>query len=416
MRNRNIICIDLKSFFASVECVERGLNPDTTPLVVTDISRGKGAITLAVTPYLKTLGVKSRGRIYELPKNINIIYAKPRMNLYINKSKEVIKIYLKYVSSKDLHVYSIDEVFMDVTEYLNYYKMSDYELALKIKKDIFEQTKIKSSAGVATNLFLAKVAMDTEAKHNKKGIAKWTKKDIKTKLWNITPLDKMWGIGKSTMEKLNNLGIYKVGDINKYNINFYKKRFGVIGEDIYLHANGIDESKISDKEEIKNKSMGLSQILYSDYTIKQTSLIIREMISKITKRLRISNLVTKTIYLGISYSRIIGGSFNKRITLQEYTDDEKIITEECLNIFYNYVEDLPIRKISISLSHLEKKTYRQLNLFEDVEKIEKIEKLNKEIDNITTKYGDNSILKASSLFNYSTIKKRNKMTGGHNKE
>jgi len=416
VKERNIISIDLKSFFASVECVERNLDPDTTPLVVADIKRGNGAITLAVTPYLKKLGVSSRGRVFELPKNINIIFAKPRMKLYLEKSKEIIKIYLNYVSAEDLHVYSIDEVFMDVTDYLKYFKLTDYELALKIKNEIYEKTKIKSSAGIAPNLFLAKVAMDTEAKHNENGIAKWTKDDVEKKLWNITPLDKIWGIGSKTMKKLNSLGIYTLKDINKYDINFYKKRFGVIGEDIYLHANGIDTSIISKKEHTINKSYGLSQILYRDYETEEARLIIKEMVSKVTKRLRDNNKSCSGLSFGISYSRTIGGGFHHSRKLSTETDNEKIIATECLNIYDNYVEDLPIRKISISLFGIKEKLYEQLSIFDEEESVIKNEKLNNEIDKLTEKFGDNILLKASSLLDYSTIRARNGTLSGHNKE
>ena len=254
MEERNILCIDLKSFFASVECVERNLDPFTTPLIVADPSRKGGAITLAVTPYMKNLGVPSRGRVFEIPKGIKYITATPRMSLYVKKSKEVINCFLDFVSKEDMHVYSIDEAFLDVTDYLKLYKMDDVGLAKAIMARIKEKTGLTSTCGIGPNLLLAKVALDIESKHSPDFIAKWTYEDVKTKLWNITPLDEMWGIGSKTMKKLNDLGIYKVGDINKYGKDFYKKRFGVLGEELYLHANGIDYSNIkNDRYEVKNK-------------------------------------------------------------------------------------------------------------------------------------------------------------------
>ncbi len=253
MEERNILCIDLKSFFASVECVDLGLDPFTTPLIVADEERGGGAITLAVTPALKAKGVPSRGRVYEIPKNIKYIIRKPRMSLYVKKSKEIINIFLDFVSIEDLHVYSIDESFLDITDYLKLYKMTDIELAKKIMKRIYDQTGLTSTCGIGPNLLLAKVALDTEAKTNKDYIAKWTYKDIQTKLWNITPLTDMWGIGPKTMKKLNDLGIKKVGDINKYPISFYKKRFGILGEELWMHANGIDTSNIKN-DKFKKKT------------------------------------------------------------------------------------------------------------------------------------------------------------------
>lgn len=416
MINRNILCIDLKSFFASVECIERGLDPFTTPLVVADPLRGGGAITLAVSPYMKTLGVASRGRVFEIPKNIKYITATPRMSLYLEKSKEIVSIFLDFISKEDLHVYSIDESFLDVTDYLKLYKMVDVTLAKTIMSEITKRTGLTSTCGIGPNMLLAKVALDVESKFSKDFIAKWTYDDVKTKLWEITPLDKMWGIGSKTMKKLNNLGIYKVGDINKYDITFYKKRFGVLGEELYLHANGIDNSKINDdKYEIKNKSYGLSQILYKDYTPSEVTLIIKEMCSNISKRLRKNKKVCGVIGFGIGYSRSIGGGFYHSVKISTPTDNEDKIYETCLRIFNDCIEELPIRKVSLSLSKIEDNNFKQLSLFEDENKEEQQEYLTDVIDGLSKKFGDNVLLKASSLLNYSTIKKRNNTLGGHNK-
>lgn len=414
MNERNILCIDLKSFFASVECVERNLDPFTTPLIVADPSRKGGAITLAVTPYMKTLGVPSRGRVFEIPKNIKYITAPPRMSLYVKKSKEVINCFLDFVSKEDMHVYSIDEAFLDVTDYLKLYKMDDVTLAKTIMARIKEKTGLTSTCGIGPNLLLAKVALDIESKHSPDFIAKWTYEDVKTKLWNITPLDEMWGIGSKTMKKLNDLGIYKVGDINKYSKDFYKKRFGVLGEELYLHANGIDNSNIKDdKYEIKNKSYGLSQILYKDYTPEEAILIIKEMCETICKRLRNNKKVCGVVGFGIGYSRSVGGGFYHSKKLSESTDNENVIFSVCKSIYDSYIEEEPIRKVSISLGKITDNNYVQLNLFEEVN--ETINKIPIVVDEINKKFGDNAILKASSLLNYSTIKMRNKKMGGHNK-
>lgn len=414
MNERNILCIDLKSFFASVECVERNLDPFTTPLIVADPSRKGGAITLAVTPYMKTLGVPSRGRVFEIPKNIKYITAPPRMSLYVKKSKEVINCFLDFISKEDMHVYSIDEAFLDVTDYLKLYKMDDVTLAKTIMARIKEKTGLTSTCGIGPNLLLAKVALDIESKHSPDFIAKWTYEDVKTKLWNITPLDEMWGIGSKTMKKLNDLGIYKVGDINKYSKDFYKKRFGVLGEELYLHANGIDNSNIKDdKYEIKNKSYGLSQILYKDYTPEEAILIIKEMCETICKRLRNNKKVCGVVGFGIGYSRSVGGGFYHSKKLSESTDNENVIFSVCKSIYDSYVEEEPIRKVSISLGKITDNNYVQLNLFEEVN--ETINEIPIVVDEINKKFGDNAILKASSLLNYSTIKMRNKKMGGHNK-
>ncbi len=414
MNEKNILCIDLKSFFASVECVERNLDPFTTPLIVADPSRKGGAITLAVTPYMKTLGVPSRGRVFEIAKNIKYITAPPRMSLYVKKSKEVINCFLDFVSKEDMHVYSIDEAFLDVTDYLKLYKMDDVTLAKTIMARIKEKTGLTSTCGIGPNLLLAKVALDIESKHSPDFIAKWTYEDVKTKLWNITPLDEMWGIGSKTMKKLNDLGIYKVGDINKYSKDFYKKRFGVLGEELYLHANGIDNSNIKDdKYEIKNKSYGLSQILYKDYTPEEAILIIKEMCETICKRLRNNKKVCGVVGFGIGYSRSVGGGFYHSKKLSESTDNENVIFSVCKSIYDSYIEEEPIRKVSISLGKITDNNYVQLNLFEEVN--ETTNEIPIVVDEINKKFGDNAILRASSLLNYSTIKMRNKKMGGHNK-
>lgn len=416
MINRNIIAIDLKSFYASVECIERGLDPFTTPLVVCNPKRN-GAITLAVTPYLKALGVSSRGRVYDLPQNIKIIKAKPRMNLYIQKSAEVLNIYLEYIAKEDIHVYSIDEVFLDVTTYLKLYNMTDYELALTIINKVKDKTGLTTTAGIGPNILIAKIAMDIEAKHVKNNIAKWTYNDIKTKLWPITPLSKMWSIGPRMEKNLNKLGLYKIEDIAKYDKNKLKEKFGIIGLELWEHANGIDNSKIEDFKSYTptQKSISNSQILFKDYNQNNITLIIKEMISVLVKRLRSSHKQASTIHFGIGYSKDIGGGFYHSVKLDTTTYKEDEIYNICINIFDKYYEEnTPIRKVSISLGNLSNDDSIQLNLFESTH--EEIINRNKDIiiDNLNNKYGANTILKASSLLNDSTIRIRNNKIGGHN--
>lgn len=413
--DRNIICIDLKSFFASCECIERNLNPFTTPLVVAEPNR-QGAITLAVTPYMKKLGVKSRGRIFEIPKKITYMTARPRMSLYIKKSTEVVNVYLDYVSKEDLHIYSIDECFLDVTDYLKMYKKTTRELAIDIMNKVYEKTGLCATAGIGPNLLLAKVAMDIEAKHNKDFIAEWTYDDIKTKLWNIAPLSNMWGIGKRMEKKLNDMGLKKVGDIANYNKLKLKEKFGVIGEELWYHANGIDLSKISDfKKVAKEKSISNSQVLYKDYYNNDVTLIIKEVLNLLLKRLRKENLLTKHVTLHISYSRNVGGYFSVSKKLEQETNDENEIYKVLIGIFNSYYEEnIPVRKVGISLSKLEKNNHVQLNLFSNVKDIDNKTNLNNVIDEINEKYGNNSVLKATSLLSISTIRDRNNKIGGHN--
>lgn len=408
MRERVIMSIDLKSFFASCECVNRGLDPFSTPLVVADISRGNGAMTLAVTPYLRNKGVNSRSRVFELPKNIKIIFAKPRMKLYETYSEKVREIFKSFISEEDIHIYSIDEVFMDVTDYLKYYKMTDIELAKTIMKTIKDKTGLTSTCGIGPNIFLSKVAMDVEAKHNKEFIAKWTFNDIETKLWNLEPLSTIWGIGKNTEKKLNNLGIKKVKDINNYTRDFYIRRFGnVAGNDIWCKANGIDFTTIKDlNERTRDKSISMSQILYRDYSKEEAILIVKEMNDMLSKKLRRMNKTTKLVYLGINYSRDLCKSFKETILLNESEDIPERIYEVLEYIYYKNIENLPIRKVTIAYSKLSDKKCTQLSLFEN--NIIENDEYHKAIDKINERFGDTSLLRASSLLKNSTIKNREK--------
>lgn len=410
---RNIIVIDMKSFYATCECVERKLDPYKTPLVVAEPGRN-GAITLAVTPYMKSLGVASRSRIYEIPKKIKYQTVPPRMGLYVEYSKRVVSIYLDFVSVEDLHVYSIDECFLDVTDYLKLYNMTDYELAKKIMDTIKEKTGLISTAGIGPNMLIAKVAMDIEAKHTKDNIAKWTYEDIPLKFYPITPLNKFWGIGNRMLRNLNALGIETIGDLARFDEKKLKSKFGIMGEEIWNHSNGIDFARISDfNENPKEKSFGHSQVLFKDYNEDNISIIIKEMIEVLCFRLRKHHKKCNTIGFGIGYSKLYSGGFYHSRKLPASTDDEDVIMAICLSMFQKFYEDFPIRKVSISLGSLEDNNTEQLNLFESYDEKAKKDSIKTTIDEIKNKYGKNSIIKASNLLKDSTMIERNKKLGGH---
>jgi len=411
---RNILCIDLKSFFASCECIEKGLDPFKYPLVVANPNQGNGAITLAVTPYLKKQGVKSRGRLFEIPSNIKYTIAKSRMNLYMQKSKEVIGIYLDFVSEEDLYIYSIDECFLDITNYLKLYNKNDEELALLILNTIKEKTGLTATCGIGPNMLIAKIAMDIEAKHNPLNISKWTYNDIENKLWPITPLSKMWGIGPRMEKNLNKLEIYSVGDLAKYNKHILKDKFGVIGNELWNHANGIDLSIIKDYKKIaKAESFSHSQVLFKDYNENNINIIISEMVEVLASRLRKNNKQAKTIGLGIGYSKEISGGFFHTIKIDTPTDSSYEILKYCLIIFDKFYNFLPIRKVTVSCGSLQKKENIQLNFFEDKIQLNDEININSTIDHIKSKFGKNSLLKATNLLEDSTAIERNKKTGGH---
>jgi DNA polymerase V len=413
--HKHILCIDLKSFYASVECALLGLNPFTTPLVVADASRGGGSIVLAVSPYLKKFGVPGRCRIFELPKNMKIIFQKPRMEKYLEYSTKVVEIYLKFVSEEDLYVYSIDEVFMDFTEYKEYYRKTDFEIAKMIMKTIFDETKITATCGIGPNMLLAKLALDIESKKAPDFIAEWTYDNFKEKLWNVTPLSEMWGIGYHTEAKLNAMGIFKAGDLANYDIVKLKKKFGIIGEELYYHANGIDMSQIQDKYKIKPiaKSYGAGQMLFRDYYKPDVYQIILEQVDDVVHRLRVSGKRAGTVHLGIGYSKDAGGGFGRQIKLPSPSANESEIYKACLHLFNTHYEEEPIRSVHVAVANLTDQPELQLNLFEDVERVIKEQQVFSAIDEIKFKYGKNAVNRASSETKASTIKARNEMIGGH---
>lgn len=406
-----IAVIDMRAFYSFVECVDRGLDPYNAPLVVADKNRGTNTIVLSVSPYLKSLGVPSRLRIKELPKRDDYIYAIPRMERYLERSAFVISIILDYISSEDLHIYSIDECFLNLGPYLKMYKMNAYQLVKKIIQDIYKQTKLECTCGIGDNMFLAKIALDIYAKKEKNGIAIIHKNEVENKLWPIQPLSKVWGIGVQLEKKLNYFGMYSLKDIAKANRLFINAHFGVIGDDLVDHANGIDNSDIREKYIPKEKSLSQGQVLFKDYNKEDAKLIVKELMDDLLLRLRMENKLTSLVSLYIGYSK--SGGFSKQMTLLKPSDNNDVIFEALMSI-YSKVNDEPIRKISISFSKLRSVYgFMQMDLFIDPKEEDKKRRLQYTIDAIQNKYGKNSLLRASALLENSTIKERHTFIGGH---
>lgn len=414
--HRHIVCIDLKCFYATVECVLRGLDPFTTPLVVADKSRGKGSIVLAISPFLKSFGIPSRCRFFELPPNANIIVAKPQMQTYLEYATKVIGIYLEFVSDEDLYVYSIDECFLDLTHYLTLYKKTDREIVGDILNKITSTIGLYATAGIGPNMLMAKLALDIDGKKAKDYIAQWSYDDIKTKLWPVYPLSKMWSIGHRMEKHLNALGLYHIGDIAQYDKMKLKKAFGVLGLELWYHTHGIDMSLVADKDKlrIKHKSFANGQILFRDYDANEALTIILEMVDEVTRRLRLSKKQARTIHLSIGYSRQYGGGFSRQLSLEQPTQHESTIYKTCLQLFDQLYEGYPIRTVSIALSNLTDNHFYQFSLFEDPEALTKEFAVQQTIDTIKAKYGKNKINRASSELSTSTVKQRNQQIGGHN--
>ena len=414
MKKRVIAVIDLKAFYSYVECLDRGLDPWKEPIVVADKDRGTNTIVLSVSPFLKKQGIPSRCRIKELPKKYNYIYAVPRMERYLEKSAEVIDVLYHFVAEEDVHVYSIDEAFVDLTSYLKYYNKTPLQMVTTIINQIKEETGLQATAGIGDNFFLAKIALDIYAKKERNGIAKVGINDVKEKLWPITPLNKVWSIGPRMEARLNKIGLFTVKDIALSNLDYLRDKFGVIGEQLWRHANGIDEADIHEKYEPKEHSLSLSQVLFRDYNQKEAVTIIREMVDTLASRMRNDNKMTKVVAIYVGYSRNMGG-FARRSTLLAPTDDTELLLKAILEIYHMHIKDLPIRTIGLNFGGLLESTYQQLNMFEDDKEQIKRRNLQKTMDKLQTKFGKNSVLRASSLLEESTIKERNNFIGGHRK-
>ena len=407
---------DLKAYYASFECVERGLDPFTTPLVVSDITRKESTIVLSVSPYLKNLGVPSRCRRRELPEIEGMIYATPQMEKYVKRSADIVGIFLDYFGIDDLHIYSIDELFVYLTPYLRLYKKDSVSLCKEIQKKIFDAYGLTMTCGIGPNMYLAKQCDDTSAKNAKDYIAKWTKDNFKDYLWKLKPLSKMWGINVGYEKRLNELGIYSVYDLAHADKNLIADKLGVIGVQLYEHANGIDNTDIREKYTPVNRNLSLGQVLMRDYKKNEVYLIIREMVDDLAFRMRKFNLEAKKVYLSIRYSLAYKGGYTHQVDMMEPTSNNDELYEGLKYIYDKYTpNDALIRQVGISFTKLTNKSSHQLSLFKDTEKDDENKALYDALDEVKEMYGKDSVLRASSLLKNSTAKERHNQIGGHRK-
>ena len=489
------IAIDLKSFYASVECQERGLNPITTNLVVADSSRTEKTVCLAVSPSLKQYGIPGRARLFEVIQKVNeinaqrkinapghkftcssyddialkknndlelsYIIAPPRMSYYMEYSTRIYNIYLKWFSADDIYVYSIDEVFIDVTHYLQTYKITPRELVTKVIKNVYDETGITATAGIGTNLYLCKVAMDIVAKHitpDKNGvrIAGLDEMTYRKYLWNHRPLTDFWRVGKGISNKLEKNGIYTMGDIartSEKNEELLYKLFGINAELLIDHAWGYEPCTIESIKSYKpvTNSISSGQVLHCPYNYEDTKLIVKEMTELLTLDLVKKNLVTSKMVLTIGYdienlsNPEISKSYLGEVTLDHYgrkvpksahgtinidhkTSSTKIITNSVMELYEKIInKKLLVRRINITAENVvneddykNNKKFEQIDLFIDyneIEKQQKKEKLEKELQkavlDIKTKYGKNAVLKGMNFIEGGTTIERNGQIGGH---
>lgn len=411
------LCIDLKSFFASVECAERGLDPFTTNLVVADEKRGRGAICLAASPGIRARGVKNRGRIFEIPKDIDYIIAKPRMNLYIEYSANIYEIYLKFISKDDIHIYSIDECFFDITNYLELYNKTPKELALMIMDEVYKKTKIRATAGIGTNLFLAKVALDITAKNAEDFIGYLDEDLFKEKIWHHKPITDIWNVGSGIAKRLEKFGVYDLYGVSQMEERLLYREFGVNAEYLIDHSKGIEPCTIYDIKHYETKTTSISngQILFEDYNYSDARLVLKEMVDMLTLDLVDKNLVTNSITLRIGYSDSTKKSTGGTIKINNYTNSQKKLTECFLDYFDKTThKNAPIRKINIGFNNLVIEEYVNLDFFSDFLMNDKERSKQKAIIDIKKKYGKNAILKGMNYKEKATGKKRNTLVGGHN--
>lgn len=415
MSDKQYLCIDLKSFYASVECVERGLDPMTTDLIVADPDRTDKTICLAVSPSMKAKGVKNRCRVFEIPKDMEYITAPPRMQKYIDYAAEIYEIYLGYFSNEDIHVYSIDEVFIDVTHYLWLYKSTAKDLAVKLMEEIYEKIGVRATCGIGTNLYLCKIALDITAKHSPDFIGFLDEEKFIKTMWEHKPLTDFWRIGKGTAERLARYGIYTMGDIAKTPEDVLYNWFGIDAELLIDHAYGREPTTIKDIKNYKARSNCVTsgQVLMRDYTFLEARLILKEMIDLICLDLVAKRLITDsvTIYVGYSNSlNIKGVKGTAHIPIK--TNSDNIILPEALKVYDKVVNsDYPVRRIMINCNRVSDDLgATQLTLFEDTNKNSAIQET---VLKIKAKYGKNSILKGINFLDAATTRERNRQIGGH---
>lgn len=409
--------VDMKAFYASISCILMGLDPLKTKLAVVGDTSRDGSVVLAATPEMKKLGIKTGSRNFEILRQRDIYIVNPSMSLYVKTSNEITKLILsKYVAPCDFHTYSIDEFCCQINNsYTRLHKKTPLELAYSIQKDILDTFGLSCSIGVSKNMLLSKICMDIEAKQSPSGIAMWTYDDIQKKMWNITPLNKFWGIAKKTEQKLNRLGITTIGELAKYPKEVLIQQFGnVIGTELHLHANGIDFSKIGEMKTYKPKdrSISKSQVLLRDYQSHEIKTLILEQLEEVLYRLRSQGNQARTIHFGIGYSSGIGG-FSKSFTIDDPSNLTNDFYRVCLRILEQNYNQEPVRTISIAIKNLVKAETEQISFFSNPIKKQKDQKLSAAMDSIRRKYGRNKLLRACSYTDYSTIRGNNNKIGGH---
>ncbi len=414
---RTYFCIDMKSFFASVECALLGLNPFETNLVVADQSRGEGAICLAVSPALKALGVSNRCRIFEIPQHVEYIIAKPKMKRYIDYAADIYEIYLQYVSPDDIHVYSIDECFIDATDYLKCYGLSATAFAELLINEIARKMHIPATAGIGTNLYLAKIALDITAKHSPKHIGYLNQELYKKTLWKHRPITDFWQISTGTAKRLAKCGIFDMEGIALAPEDILYKTFGINAELLIDHAKGQESCTMQDIKAYKSKSRSISnsQILFNDYDFPHARTVMKEMVLNGCQELMRRKVIAGGVGIYIGYSKDILPPTNASVKMTANTNVYSIISQYVLNLFDKITDKhAPIRRLGICFNGIADQSAEGYDLFTDYSAVQKEQRAEKAVLDIKDKFGKNAILRLVDLTEGATAKERNKLIGGHN--
>lgn len=417
MKERTYFCIDMKSFFASVECAERGLNPFETNLIVADESRGNGTICLAITPKMKSLGVRNRCRRYEIPKNIQYITAMPRMQKYIDYAAEIYGIYLRYIDKQDIHVYSIDESFIDATDYLPMYHKTPKEFAKMLIDEIAEKLHIPATAGIGTNLYLAKIALDITAKKVPDHMGYLNEELFRETLWHHRPLTDFWGISTGTIRRLERRGIVDMAGIANYPSEILYKDFGINAELLIDHSWGRESCLMSDIKNYKSKSKSVSssQVLFSDYTFDKAKIVVEEMVRSGCLELMRRKVIASHVTVTIGYSKDCHAPTGGRVKIGASTNLPKKIMPSAMGVFEQTTDrNSLIRRVSIGFDGICDEGCEGYDLFTDWEEVERQKRLARATLELQSKFGKNALLMASDLQEGATLIMRNKLIGGHN--
>ncbi len=417
MENDRFLCIDLKSFFASVECVERGLDPMSTNLVVADPDRTESTICLAVSPSMKALGVRNRCRVYEIPSWIPYIMATPRMQKYLDYSAEINRIYRTFLAPEDVQTYSIDESFLDVTKYLKYYKMTARELGVTIMNEITRRLGLRSTCGIGTNLYLTKIALDITAKHAPDFIGELDEAAYRETLWDHRPLTDFWMIGEATARTLGRHGIFTMGGIAAAPRDCLHRWFGVNADTLIDHAWGKEQVTMKDVKSYRPKSKSLSsgQVLPRDYSFAECRVIIREMTDALCLDLTAHGLVTEAVTLELCYASHTGlPPVRGSVCPPHPTDSDLLLLPAVTSLYESIVSRAsPLRRVSICFTRVRAADCRQISFFDDPADDDEHRSLRLALLGIRSRYGKNAVFRGMDLLEGATARERNRQIGGH---